>query len=121
MAAGTGTTAVAQPQGAPARPTPQQVIQALPFVSGAHEHVESAFTRSVTPTTSTQQLDPIDVPAYGYARYLMLEVTASGGSGGTLAADGPWNLFSQITLQDVNGNQIYGPMSGYSTYIANLI
>jgi hypothetical protein len=96
-------------------------IPALPFVASSHEHVEPAFTVTVTPGAATQQLNPIDIPAYGYLRYLFLEVSASGGAGGTLAADGPWNLFQSINLQDVNGSNIFGPLDGYSTYLTNLL
>ena len=99
----------------------QGVVAALPFVASAHEHTEPAFTVTVTPGATVQQLNPIDVPAYGYLRHILLEVVASGGVGGTLAADGPWNLFQQITLQDVNGANIVGPIDGYALYVANLI
>lgn len=102
-------------------PTQQGVVQALPFVSSAHEHVEPAFTLTVTPGAALQQLNPIDIPAYGYLRYILLEVTAAGGTGGAMSADGPWNLFQQITLQDVNGSNIYGPIDGYAAYITNLL
>lgn len=107
--------ATAPPAAAPA------VVPALPFVASAHEHVEPAFTVTVTPTTAVQQINPIDVPAYGYLRHIFLEVVASGGVAGTLAADGPWNLFQQITLQDVNGSNIFGPLDGYAAYIANIV
>ena len=103
-------------------PAQQQAIPALPFVASAHEHTEPAFTiTGVTPGASVQQLNPIDVPAYGYARYLFLEVTASGGTGGTMSADGPWNFFQQLTLADVNGSNNFGPMDGYAAYVTNLL
>lgn len=96
-------------------------IAALPFVASAHEHVEPAFTVTVTPGAAVQQINPIDIPAYGYARYLFLEVVAAGGTGGTVAADGPWNLFQSLTLADVNGSNNFGPMDGYAAYITNLV
>lgn len=102
-------------------PAQQQAVPALPFVASAHEHVEPAFTTTVTPGATVQQINPIDVPAYGYFRYLFLEVVASGGVGGTIAADGPFNLFQQLTLQDVNGANLFGPIDGYGAYIANLV
>jgi hypothetical protein len=97
------------------------MVQAMPFVASSHEHVEPAFTTTVTTGAALQQLNPIDIPAYGYIRHILLEVTGAGGTGGTIAADGPWNLFQQITLQDVNGSNIFGPVDGYATYIANLL
>jgi hypothetical protein len=101
--------------------TQQPVIPALPFVASAHEHVEPAFTLTVTPTAAVQQINPLDVPAYGYIRHILLEITAAGGTGGTIAADGPWNLLQQVTLQDVNGSNIVGPMDGYALYVANFL
>lgn len=97
------------------------VVAALPFVASAHEHTEPAFTTTVTTTAAIQQLNPIDIPAYGYIRNILMEVVGAGGTGGTTAADGPWNLFQQITLQDVNGSNIYGPLDGYAAFITNLL
>jgi hypothetical protein len=99
---------------------PQVQVPAVPFVASAHEHVEPAFTRTVTPGASVQQLDPIDIPAYGFLRHILLEVSAAGGTGGTGNADYPYNIFSQIALQDVNGANIVGPLDGYAIFLANL-
>lgn len=96
------------------------VVAALPFVASAHEHTEPAFTVTATPTTATQALNPIDIPAYGYLRYIFLEISCAGGAGGTLAADAPWNMLQSVSLQDVNGANLFGPMDGYGTYLANL-
>jgi hypothetical protein len=97
------------------------VVAALPFTSGAHEHVEPAFTQTFTPGTTVQRLNPTDIPAYGYISALVLDIQCSGGVGGTLAADAPWNILTDITLQDVNGSQIVGPINGYELMIANLV
>jgi hypothetical protein len=96
-------------------------IPVVPFVAAAHEHTERAFaTFSVTPGATVQQFQ-FDLPAYGYLRHVWLIATGSGGTGGTAAADAPWNLFSNITLLDTNGAPIFGPLDGYATYIANVI
>jgi hypothetical protein len=111
--------ATAQQQAAQATPG---VVAALPFVSSSHEHVEPAFTiTGITTGASIQQLNPVDIPASGYLRSILLEVTATGGTGGTAAADAPWNLFQQITAQDVNGANLYGPLDGYAAYITNVV
>src|SRR4051812_40570531 len=101
-------------------PQQQQVLPALPFTASAHEHAEPAFTVTVTPGTAVQQLNPIDIPAYGYLRSILLEVTATGGAGGTGNPDFPANIFSSITLQDVNGSNIFGPLDGYAAMLTNL-
>jgi hypothetical protein len=97
------------------------MVAALPFTSGSHEHTEPAFTATFTPGTTVQRLNPTDIPAYGYISAIVLDVSCAGGAGGTLAADGPFNMLTDITLQDVNGQQIVGPINGYELYIANLI
>lgn len=97
------------------------MVAALPFTVGSHEHVEGpAYQTTVTLGTGAQALAPIDVPAYGYFRSLFIEVVCAGGSTGTIAADGPWSLFSSISLQDVNGANIINPVDGYSLYLMNL-
>src|SRR3954454_11271906 len=110
------------PAAAAPRAQPAQV-PLLPFTASAHEHTEPAFTVSSQIGTATVQFNPQDVPAYGYLRHIILEVAATGGSIGTAVAnaDFPYNLIQSITLQDVNGANIVGPMDGYSLYLANLI
>lgn len=99
----------------------QGAVPAAPFTASAHEHVEPAFTVSATPGATVTQFNPQNVPAYGYVRHLYLDIQATGGVGGTLAADAPWNIIQSITLQDVNGANIVGPMDGYALYLANLV
>lgn len=105
--------------GAAPRSAPAPLV---PFVAAAYEHVEQAFdvTQQMA-DASSYQLGPYEVPAYGFLRSIALEVTASGGVLGdaVLGADWPWNLFSEITLLDVNGAPIYGPVSGYDLYLSN--
>lgn len=98
-----------------------QAVPAIPFTSAAHFHVEPGPTKTVTPTTAVQQLDAIDVPAYGYIKHFVIEVSAAGGVGGTGNADYPWNIIQSVSLQDVNGGNIVGPIDGYALYIANLV
>lgn len=95
----------------------------VPFTSAAHEHTEQFDDRTVTPGAAATQVGPIDVPAYGYIRHIWLLVESSGGTlgAGTLSADYPWNLFQSLTLSDVNGAPIFGPMSGYSALWANIL
>ena len=105
----------AAPPVAPAAPL-------VPFVQGAHEHIEAAFTvGALVPGANGVEHGPFDVPAYGYIRHIMLEVEATGGTlgAGVLAADYPWNLFERITLSDVNGSPIF-ELDGWATLWANI-
>lgn len=111
--------AIANP---PRQEAPQASIAAIPFTAAAHEHVEPAFTDVVTPGAAAQIRGPFDVPAFGYLRHIFLEVSGAGGTlgSGVLSQDYPWNLFQSITLFDVNGAPIFGPLDGYATLWANI-
>lgn len=103
----------------------QPVQGVVPFVAAAHEHVEPAFTDTFTPGAAALirgPSGPFNLPAFGYIRHIFLEVVASGGTlgAGVLSADYPWNLFQSITLLDVNGAPIFGPLDGYATLWANI-
>lgn len=108
-------TATAQPAAQPA------VVPMLPFTAGSHEHTEPAFVVTQVLAASDGQINPQDVPAAGYARHVLVKVTCSGGVGGTIAADGPWNIIKSIGLQDVNGANIVGPFTGWDLYVANIV
>lgn len=106
---------------APQQAAPQTLI---PFTAAAHHHVEPAFTtQTVTPGANVASIGPLDCSAFGYLRHIVLEVTATGGTlgAGVLHPDYPFNLFSQLTLFDVNGAPIFGPLSGYETLWANIV
>lgn len=100
------------------------VVAGVPFTAAAHQHQEPAFkTAAKTITTSTQQLDPINVPSFGYLRHIFLDVAGTGGVLGTgvLGEDSPYSLIQSVTLLDVNGAPIVGPIDGFGLYLANLI
>lgn len=97
----------------------------IPFRRSTRKHMEPFFDSSLTLTTGSQTLSPVNVPAYGFARGIFMRVDATGGSGSTtsavLAGDGPLNAYT-IGLLDVNGAPIYGPFFGnQGTYFSYLI
>lgn len=97
-------------------------MAAMPFHAAAREHQEQAFDVTVTPNATTQSLlqgANQALPAEGFLRNVYLQSDFTGGTGGTLSADGPWNWFQTITLSDVNGAPIYGPIDGYGTFLVN--
>lgn len=94
----------------------------VPFTAAAHEHTEIAFDKEVELSASVQQLGPFDVPAYGYFRHLLLEVTTTKAAGKeSTAKDWPWNLFQNIQVNDVNGAPIFGPMDGYGALWCTIV
>jgi hypothetical protein len=100
----------------------QQAVPVIPFVRGAVPHVEPFSDVTTVMTTSTQNLGPYDIASYGYARALLLDVqVTTAGNAATVALfeDAPWSVLSEIVIQDVNGAPIFGPIAGYSAYLAH--
>lgn len=114
------TNATAAPSRQAQAPPP---VAPLPFIYAAHEHVEPAFDATATLGASGVQVGIFDVPAYGFLRGVNLVVEASGGTlgAGVLGPDSPWSCIEEVTLLDVNGAPIVGPLTGYQLYLANLL
>lgn len=93
----------------------------VPFTRASERYGEPFVDTSQQIDASAHQLGPFDVPSYGYLRHLVVEVSTSGGSGGSAAAqaDAPWSAISSIQLTDVNGAPIVGPLSGYDLFLIN--
>lgn len=92
----------------------------IPFMRGATPHAEPFFDQSFSLTASQQNLGPVDISAYGYARAIWVQVDISTtGNGATVVAgeDSPWSTFAEIAVNDVNGAPIFGPHSGYECYL----
>lgn len=87
----------------------------VPFFYGSNLYVQK-FDSTATQlgTTSVEITKP--VVAGGFLRGVRLEVRSTGGVGGTMTADAPWNVFSNIVLENVNGASLMFPMNGYSYY-----
>jgi hypothetical protein len=97
-------------------------VQALKFVASAHEHREPILTQQTQLGAAPIASNPsnIPIPAYGFLAHVVLLVQWSGGAGGTFAADGPWNLFQSVAIQDVNGAYLYNPADGFSLLMSNV-
>lgn len=96
----------------------------LPFTSASLRYRENFFSSSsaITLGTSAQDVSPTGgaIKSYGYLRRLLILVTGTGGSGGNLAADAPWNFFSQISVTQPNGEEMFGgpTFTGYHAFLA---
>lgn len=93
----------------------------VPFTRAAREHVEQFVDASQIITSTSTQLGPYDVPAYGFMRGIYLQVDATGGAGGaatvTALEDAPWSAIQEVSVLDVNGAPIVGPLSGYDLFL----
>lgn len=96
----------------------------IPFEGAAHkDYRELIYSTTVQPGAALVDISPPGgkIKPYGYLRELEIEVIGAGGSaGGTLAADGPWNLFSTLQVTLPNGQELYGDSNwnGYHAYLA---
>lgn len=113
-------TTIAHPSQAQNTSTTPALI--VPFTRAAKEHVEQFLDVTKPLSASAQPIGPIDIPAYGFLRGIFVELTATGGAGTVAvakAADAPFSVVDEFTLIDVNGAPIYGPLSGYETYVVD--
>jgi hypothetical protein len=97
----------------------------VPFVSAAHEHEEVIADQTLEITANEQQLTPMNVGAYGYARFIWVQVeTVEEGTTEAEATeneDTPWRIFSSIQLNDVNGTPLFNPMDGFTMLWCNIL
>jgi hypothetical protein len=61
----------------------------------------------------------VNIIPNGFLSAVRVELRSSGGTTGTATADNPWNVYSNIELDNIDGSNIVYPMSGYSHYISN--
>lgn len=87
----------------------------VPFFYGSNLYVEKFATDTHQLTTSAQEFTHNITPG-GFLRGVRLQVRSTGGVGGTAAADAPFNAFSSITLENIDGAPIMYPMGGYAYY-----
>jgi hypothetical protein len=112
------------PAATPATKEPAPVAT-LPFVRSSFRHTEQFWDRTQIITTAPVALGPVDVAPFGYARSILLIVeTSTDGTAGsgvlTATGDGPFNVIRDISLSDVNGQNLVGPLNGYDLFLMNL-
>jgi hypothetical protein len=91
-----------------------QTQSTVPFIRGSGLGRYKFYSKSLTLTSTTQDLGPIDVKAYDYMRHILITVTntAAGGASGTAQADAPMNLFTNVAVKQPNGQTMYQVSSG---------
>lgn len=113
MAPQGSSTAQAPTAAAQSTPAAQSVV---PFLRGSGKGKYKFYSKSgLTLTTATQDLGPIDVKAYDYMRSILVTctTTANGGTLGTLQADGPFNVFTNVAVLQPNGQTMYQVSGGH--------
>lgn len=96
---------------------------ARPFIAGTRRQDKPDYDQTVTMTSAEQRLPSYQLAPNGFLRgiYLIVEGTAVNTTASTVAynENGPFNVISNITLNDTSNAPLVGPMSGYDLYVLN--
>lgn len=102
---------------APAKGGPPARLRS--FLVGTQAVIEGNDHDVTYTATNAQAGTSWALQATGWLRGLYLLCTGTGLSAGTVTADAPFNIFSNIELDDVNNEAIFGPFDGYTAFITN--
>lgn len=90
------------------------------FLVGTQGVVEGAdYDQTFTIGANGQQMQPWALQATGWLRGLYILITGTGVTVGTVVADGPWIGITNIQLNDVNQEALFGPFDGYTAMLTN--
>lgn len=121
MAAAGSTRRVPSPANVPSPGGGAPPMPAVEFVAGSYEHDEIIVSSRPTTTFSAGE-NGVRVPvnAFGFLRGILLTVSATtAGNSANVAftADGPFSALGQVSVVDVSGAPLFGPVSGFQAYL----
>jgi hypothetical protein len=97
----------------------QQQVRPRSFLVGTQEVIEgNDYDQTYTNTAAVNGV-PWAFTATGWLRGIWLYFLGTGLTAGTAAADAPANILSNIELDDVNNEAIFGPFDGYTAALTN--
>ena len=110
-----------QRRGAPGPGKGQAPVRPRSFLIGTQTVYEGGDYDQTSVATTGQSLLPWTLQATGWLAELVFLVTGTFTSAGTptLTGDAPAILFSNVELDDVNNEAIFGPFDGYTWFLAN--
>lgn len=98
-------------------------VALVPFARASYQYREKMRTDTVQTSTAQQTQTPVQITPGGFLRGIWIEVSGASGALGTAVlgspTDHPFAWLASVTLEDVNGQSIVGPISGYDLYLAN--
>jgi hypothetical protein len=99
----------------------QAQVRPRSFLIGTQTVFEGGDYDQTSVALTGQAFQPWSLQATGWLAELLFLVTGTFTSAGTptLTADAPWILFSNIELDDVNNEAVFGPFDGYTWFLAN--
>jgi hypothetical protein len=103
----------------PPRSNTQTQSRPRSFLVGTQDVWEGGDYDQTYLTANAQGGIPWALQATGWLRGLYLICTGTGLTAGTTTADGPFIIFSNIELDDVNNEAIFGPFDGYTAFLTN--
>ena len=89
------------------------------FLVGTQDVLEGGDYDQTFTNTAGGSLQPWTLQATGWLARLWMRVDYTTTAGSAITADGPFNIFSSVQLNDVNNEAIFGPFDGYAWYITN--
>jgi len=89
------------------------------FLVGTQDVWEGGDYDQTYTVTNAQGAIPWALQATGWLRGLYLLVQGTGLTAGTATADAPFIVFSNIELDDVNNEAIFGLFDGYTAFLTN--
>lgn len=96
-----------------------QAARPRSFLVGTQDVWEGGDYDQTYTVTNAQGGIPWALQATGWLRGLWLLCTGTGLTAGTVVADAPFIIFTNIELDDVNNEAIFGPFDGYTAYLTN--
>lgn len=103
---------------APGSGQPGSAAGTVPFLMATHPYGEKFDTTTQLLDANSHEVVKNITPG-GFLRAIRLTASSTGGVAGTLTADAPWSMFSNITLENIDGSPILYPMNGYAYYVAS--
>lgn len=91
----------------------------VPFIVGSNLYREAPFV-TVTQTLDANSHETVaNITPGGFLRGVVLQVTSAGGAIGTgvLNLDGPFSIFSSLSIEDISGGPILYPMGGFAAMV----
>lgn len=93
----------------------------VPFARASKWHVEQGQVyNGIVINAAAPGTYYFDVPTYGFLSSLFFTFSVAGGTGAAAVyyEDAPWSIIQSITVFDVNGTPIYGPLTGFDAFMA---
>jgi hypothetical protein len=106
---------------APQKPGQQQQVRPRSFLVGTQAVIEGGdYDVTLSAIVNATAFTPWTLQATGWLRGLLLlcQISSVTGTVATVA-DGPFIAFSNVELDDVNNEAIFGPFDGYTAFLTN--